>query len=212
MSENKSILTEDTYETQLCIPKEFIEKYPQLPFYDIIKHSDKYDDGSYYIDIPYSPMKTVIQFLTEENNDISSLNLKDSYDIFRTLVEYPVSIDNEIQSDLLIHVKELFYKYLKENNFTAYGLYDSCHELCMPMMLFSSDTIICIKGLFTPKRKDELFYYSLLIKMMNITQVSIEYDYASTIPLEYICPSCIKDIFPSLEELKITGSRRRSGA
>ncbi|KAK8789924.1 hypothetical protein WA158_006704 [Blastocystis sp. Blastoise] len=39
--------------------------------------------------------------------------------------------------------------------------------------------------------------------MMNTTEVEIEYDYASDIPLEYICPSCIKDIFPSLKELKI---------
>ncbi|KAK8810514.1 hypothetical protein WA158_007089 [Blastocystis sp. Blastoise] len=112
MSDTDSFIFDDKYlftfqdETQLWISKEFIEKYPQLPFYDIIQHSEKYDDGSYYIDLPFSPMEKVIHFLLEENMDISSLNFKDN-------------------------------------------------------------------------------------------------PYASNIPLEYICPLCIKDIFPSLEELKI---------
>ncbi|KAK8801898.1 hypothetical protein WA158_006293 [Blastocystis sp. Blastoise] len=47
--------------------------------------------------------------------------------------------------------------------------------------------------------------------MMNITTVEIESNnhnnidsYASNIPIEYICPKYIKDIFPSLESLTIT--------
>ncbi|KAK8795561.1 hypothetical protein WA158_000218 [Blastocystis sp. Blastoise] len=210
MSTSDFQLTEDKHlftfqdETKLWISKEFIEKYQQLPFYDIIEHSEKYEDGSYYIDMSSSSMKTVIHFLMEENVDISSLNLRDSYDIYKTLYEYSVTIHNEINSDLLFHIKELFYKYLENNNFTASEMYDSRYESCMPMKLFSLDTRLNIKGLITPKRKEELLYYSLLFKMMNVTKVEIRYDYALDIPLEYICPSCIKDIFPSLKELKIT--------
>ncbi|KAK8807274.1 hypothetical protein WA158_004033 [Blastocystis sp. Blastoise] len=191
-------------ETQLWISKEFIEKYPQLPFYDIIEHSEKYDDGSYYIDIPSYPMNKVIQFLMEDNVDISSLNVKESYDIYKTLTEYSVKIDNEIQSDLLLHVKELFKKYLKDNNYTICGWYGEDNELTLLMELFSSDgKEMYIKGLITPKQKNELLYYSLLIRMMSITRVKITYNYSSNISLEYICPKCIKDIFPSLEELEI---------
>ncbi|KAK8807834.1 hypothetical protein WA158_007363 [Blastocystis sp. Blastoise] len=156
MSDTEFHFTDNKYlfsfqdETQLWISREFLEKYPQLPFYDIIKHSEKYEDGSYYIDIPSSPMNKVFSFLMDKNMDISSLNLRDSYDIYCTLVEYPAVIN-----------------------------------------------------LITPQQQEELLYYSFLIKMMKITKVDIEYLYASNISLEYICPSCIKDIFPSLEELII---------
>ncbi|KAK8807266.1 hypothetical protein WA158_004025 [Blastocystis sp. Blastoise] len=179
MSATETSLSEDKYlftfqdETQLWISKEFIEKYQQFPFYDIIEHSEKYDDGSYYIDMLPFHMEKVIQFLMEDNVDIESLDLKDSYDIYETLVEYSITINNIIQSDLLFHVKELFIEYLK-------------------------------KRLFTPQRKDKLYYYSLLVKMMNIIRVEITYDYSTSIPIEYICPSCIKDIFPSLERLYLT--------
>ncbi|KAK8794762.1 hypothetical protein WA158_001743 [Blastocystis sp. Blastoise] len=203
-------LTEDKYlftfqdETKLWIPKEFIEKYQQLPFYDIIKHSEKYEDGSYYIDMPSLSMKSVIDFLMEENMDIDSLNLRDSYDIYKTLIEYSITINNVIQSDLLFHVKELFYKYLEDNNFDVSGYYCEDKESRIPMELYNLEKKeIRVNNLFMPKRKDELLYYSLLIKMMNVAQVRITYDYASNIPLEYICPSCIKDIFPSLKELYI---------
>ncbi|KAK8812484.1 hypothetical protein WA158_007717 [Blastocystis sp. Blastoise] len=211
MSTTEFQLTEDKYlftfqdETQLWISKEFIDKYQQFPFQDIIEHSEKYEDGSYYIDMPSFSMNKVIDFLMEENIDISSLNLKDSYDIYKTLVEYSVTLDKEIQSDLLFHVKELFYEYLKDNNYNINGSYDNYIDSTIPMELFNlEEKKIIINGLFTPKRKDELLYYSLLFKMMNITNINITYDYASDIPLEYICPSCIKDIFPSLKELKIT--------
>ncbi|KAK8791054.1 hypothetical protein WA158_005685 [Blastocystis sp. Blastoise] len=191
-------------ETKLWIPKEFIEKYQQLPFYDIIEHSEKYEDCSYYIDIPSSPMNKVIDFLMDKNNDIDSLDLKDSYDIYKTLYEYSVTIHNEIQSDLLFHVKELFYEYLKDNNYNINGSYDNYIDSNIPMELFNlEEKKIIINGLFTPKRKDEFLYYSLLFKMMNITKVNLTYDYSSNIPLEYICPSCIKDIFPSLKEITI---------
>ncbi|KAK8809768.1 hypothetical protein WA158_000711 [Blastocystis sp. Blastoise] len=211
MSASDFQLTEDKYlftfqdETQLWISKEFIDKYQQLPFYDIIEHSEKYEDGSYYADMPSLSMKKVIDFLMDKNIDISCLNLKDSYDIYKTLIEYSVKIDNVIQSDLLFHIKELFYNYLKDNNFDVSGYYCEDKESRIPMELFNlEEKELGVNNLFTPQRKDELLYYSLLIKMMNITQVRITYDYSSNIPLEYICPSCIKDIFPSLEELKIT--------
>ncbi|KAK8793341.1 hypothetical protein WA158_004700 [Blastocystis sp. Blastoise] len=208
MSTTEFQLTEEKYlftfqdETQLWIPKEFIEKYPQFPFYNIIEHSEKYDDGSYYIDMLPFHIEQVISFLMEENMDIDSLDLKESYDIYKTLFEYSVTIDKEIQSDLLFHIEELFYKYLKNNNCHVDRYRYNYVKSYMPMDLFDFNrTSVCIRGLFTPQRKDELLYYSLLIKMMNITQVN---DYSSNIPLEYICPSCIKDIFPSLEKLAIT--------
>ncbi|KAK8809766.1 hypothetical protein WA158_000709 [Blastocystis sp. Blastoise] len=210
MSASKFCCIDDKYlftfqdETQLCIPKEFIEKYPELPFQDVIKHSEKYDDGSYYIDIPYYPMNKVIQFLMEDNVDIFSLNLKDSYDIYATFVKYSVTIDKEIQSGLLYHVNELFYQYLKENNYEVFVCYFRTIKECMPMELFNFEKKeISFNGLITPAQKDELLYYSLLIKMMNITKVEIIYDYSSNIPSEYICPAYIKNIFPSLEELTI---------
>ncbi|KAK8797615.1 hypothetical protein WA158_005961 [Blastocystis sp. Blastoise] len=211
MSENKSILTEEKYlftfqdETQLWIQKEFIEKYPQFPFYDIIKHTDKYDDGSYYVDMPSLSMNKVIDFLMDKSMDIDSLNLEDSYDIYKTLIEYSITIDKKIQRNLLFHVKELFYKYLIDNNYDVYGYYCKNIKSRLPIELFTSDRIIIvIKGLLTPQRKDELLYYSLLFKMMNVTKVKITYDYSSSIPLEYICPSCIQDIFSSLEKLIIS--------
>ncbi|KAK8791783.1 hypothetical protein WA158_005160 [Blastocystis sp. Blastoise] len=188
MSDTEFHFTDDKYlftfqdETKLWISKEFIKKHQQLPFYDIIKHSEKYGDGSYYIDILPFHIEKVISFLMDETMDISSLNLRDSYDIYKTFVDYPFTIDNEIQNDLLYHVKELFVNYLKENSYYKYYLL----------------------GLFSQQQKDDLLYYSLLFKMMNVIRVEIEYEYSSNIPVEYICPSCIKDIFPSLEELKIT--------
>ncbi|KAK8789782.1 hypothetical protein WA158_006562 [Blastocystis sp. Blastoise] len=103
MSESKSILTEDKYlftfqdETQLWISRDFIDKYRQFPFYDIIQHSEQFKDGY-------------------DNRNL----LDDDYSI------------------------ELFNPTWKKIN-----------------------------------------------------------DYSSNIPLEYICPLCIKDIFPSLNELTI---------
>ncbi|KAK8805926.1 hypothetical protein WA158_002582 [Blastocystis sp. Blastoise] len=211
MSENKSILTEDKYlftfqdETQLWISRELLEKYPQFPFHDIIQHSDKYEDGSYYIDIPSMSMDKVISLFNDKNIDISSLNLRDSYDIYRTLFEYSVTLDKEIQSDLLFHVEELFIDYLKANHYAIYGNKKKKHQLTIPMEVFNSETkILFINGLITSLQMELLFYYSLLIKMMNIKQVDINYEYASNIPLEYICPSCIKDIYPSLRKLTIS--------
>ncbi|KAK8789846.1 hypothetical protein WA158_006626 [Blastocystis sp. Blastoise] len=211
MSTSDFQLTEDKYlftfqdETQLWISREFIEKYQQLPFYDIIRHSEKYDDGSYYVDMPSSPMNKVIVFLVDKNMDIFSLDLKDSYDIYKTLIEYSVTIDYKKQCDLLFHIKRLFFKYLKDNNYIVSKHYGENDQLNMPIDLLCSDkTRININGLINSQRKHELLYYSLLFKMMNITEVDITYDYASNIPLEYICPSCIQDIFPSLEELTIT--------
>ncbi|KAK8809681.1 hypothetical protein WA158_000624 [Blastocystis sp. Blastoise] len=187
LSEYKYLFTFQD-ETQLWIPREFIEKYQQLPFYDIIDHSEKYDDGSYYIDMPSLSMKKVISFYNDENRDISSLNLKDSYDIYKTFVEYSVTIDKEIQSDLLFHVKD----------------YTDKKQLTIPMELFNSENkILHINGLITSLQRDLLLYYSVFFKMMNVTQVYLKYEYASNIPLEYICPSCIKDIFPLLKELII---------
>ncbi|KAK8809942.1 hypothetical protein WA158_000885 [Blastocystis sp. Blastoise] len=213
MSDSESLLTENKYlftfqdETQLWISREFIEKYPQLPFHDIIQHSDKYEDGSYYIDMASSPIDRVVSFLNEEIADISSLNLRNSYDIYKTLHEYSITLDNEIQSDLFFHVKDLFIDYLKENNYRINDCYNQHDQLHMSMELFSSKSKeIVIEGLFTPQRKDELLYYSILIKMMNISEVFVFYDYSSDIPLEYVCPSSIKDIFPSLRELKISVS------
>ncbi|KAK8797618.1 hypothetical protein WA158_005964 [Blastocystis sp. Blastoise] len=192
-------------ETKLWIPKEIIEKYQQLPFRDIIEHSEKYEDGSYYIDMPSLSMKSVIDFLMEENMDIDSLNLRDSYDIYKTLIEYSITINNVIQSDLLFHVKELFYKYLEDNNCDVSGYYCKDKESRIPIELFNlEEKEILVDDLLTFQRKEELLYYSPLFKMMNITTVNIAYYYASNIPLEYICPSCIKDIFPSLKQVKIT--------
>ncbi|KAK8807249.1 hypothetical protein WA158_004008 [Blastocystis sp. Blastoise] len=179
MSTTETSLSEDKYlftfqdEMQLWISREFIEKYPQSTFYDIIKHSDRYDDGSYYIDIPYSPMNKVIDLLMDDSIDIFSLNLRDSYDIYKILYGYSVTIDNEIKIGLLFHIKDLFQNYLKENNYIVHECYCEDNSLYIPMELFSSKS-----------------------RRM--------YSYASNIPLEYICPSCIKDIFPSLEELTIT--------
>ncbi|KAK8794800.1 hypothetical protein WA158_001781 [Blastocystis sp. Blastoise] len=200
-------LTEEKYlftfqdETKLWISKEFMEKYPQFPFYNIIERTDKYEDGSYYIDILPFHLEKVISFLMKDNIDIFSLNLKDSYDIYEILVEYSVKIDSEKQSDLLFHIRELFYNYWKENKCIIYGYYNNNHPSNLPLEIFSSyKTKI---RLFTPQWKDEFLYYSLLFKMMNITEVEIIYEYSSNIPLEYICPSYIKDIFPALKELKI---------
>ncbi|KAK8797340.1 hypothetical protein WA158_004548 [Blastocystis sp. Blastoise] len=182
MSTTEFQLTEEKYlftfqdETQLWIPKEFIEKYPQFPFYNIIEHSEKYDDGSYYIDMLPFHIEQVISFLMEENMDIDSLDLKESYDIYKTLFEYSVTIDKEIQSDLLFHIEELFYKYLKNNNCHVDRYRYNYVKSYMPMDLFNLE--------------EKKIYYD---------------DYSSNIPLEYICPSCIKDIFPSLEKLTITG-------
>ncbi|KAK8793446.1 hypothetical protein WA158_004805 [Blastocystis sp. Blastoise] len=179
MSGVENLKTEDKYlftfqdETQLWISKEFIEKYHQFPFHDIIGHSEKYDDGSYYIDMLPFHMEKVIQFLMEDNIDIFSLNLKDSYDIYETLVEYSVTIDNIIQSDLLFHVKELFFNYLKENNYNISQ--SSGVSIIMPMELFNSD-----------KKK-----------------LAIEDQYSHNIPSEYIYPSCIKQLFPFLNKLKV---------
>ncbi|KAK8789921.1 hypothetical protein WA158_006701 [Blastocystis sp. Blastoise] len=160
MSTTQFRLTEDKYlftfqdETQLWIQKEFIEKYPQFRFYDIIEHSEKYDDGSYYIDIPSFSMDKMIHFLMEDYIDILSLNLKDSYDIYKTFIKYSATIDNEIQCDLLLHIKDLFYNYLKKNNNYIYGNYYKSIKSSMPMELFSSySTSIYINGLFTPQWK-----------------------------------------------------------
>ncbi|KAK8789843.1 hypothetical protein WA158_006623 [Blastocystis sp. Blastoise] len=214
MSASEFCFIDDKYlftfqdETQLWISREFIEEYPQLPFYDIIKHSEKYEDDSYYVDIPYYPMNKVIDSLMGDNVDIFSLDLKDSYDIYKILDEYSVKVDNDMQSDLIFHVKELFINYLEENNYTVnkYEKYLTNHDkLSIPIEMFNlkEKKEIHIDGLFTPQRKDGFLYYSLLIKMMNVTKVDITYDYSSKIPLEYICPKCIKDIFPFLEEISI---------
>ncbi|KAK8797609.1 hypothetical protein WA158_005955 [Blastocystis sp. Blastoise] len=211
MSESVAEPAEEKYlftfqdETQLWIPGEFIKKNTQSLFHDIIQHSEKYDDGSYYIDMLPFHMEKVVSFFNDENKDISSLNLQESYDIYKTLYEYSARLDDEIQSDLVFHIKELFIEYFKENNYEIFEgdttkrlLYDT------PIDLFNTiKKKIIMKGLLTPQRKDKLLYYSLLFKMINITNIRIEYDYDSNIPLEYICPSCIKDIFPSLEELII---------
>ncbi|KAK8801951.1 hypothetical protein WA158_006346 [Blastocystis sp. Blastoise] len=170
-------LIEDKYlftfqdEKQLWIPREFIKKYHQLSFYDIIQHTEKYEDGSFFVDMPSFSMDKVIQFLMEENMDIDSLDLKESYDIYITLVEYSVTIDKEIQSDLLFHVKELFINYLIETNYDILGYHCNYIESRMPMDLFNIvKKDIYFYGLLTPQRKDELLYYSLLFKMMNITK------------------------------------------
>ncbi|KAK8798686.1 hypothetical protein WA158_007770 [Blastocystis sp. Blastoise] len=203
LSEEKYLFTFQD-ETQLWITREFIEKYKQFSFYDIIMHSEKYDDDSYYMDMSSFLMDKVIFFLMEEKKDISSMSLRDSYAIYRTLYDYSIVINREIQSELLFHIKELFLKYLKDNNYNICAYYDKSNKSRIPMELFSSEkAIIYIQGLFTPQRKDELFYYSFLFKMINITEVDMEYDYASNIPLEYICPSYIKDIFPSLKKFTI---------
>ncbi|KAK8810491.1 hypothetical protein WA158_007066 [Blastocystis sp. Blastoise] len=220
MSDDTTKLSEDKYlftfqdETQLWVPTEFIEKYRQLPFYDIIVHSEKYEDGSYYIDIPFLTIKKVLLFLIEDCVDINSLDLKDSYDIYNKLLEYPDVIDSDIKSDLLYHIQDRFTDYLIDNSISIADHHDLYNNHYLSIELFSSSKIksiednhvlhIYVSGLFTIQLKDELIYYSYLIKMMNITKVEIEYDYASSIPLEYILPSCIKDIFPSLKILTIT--------
>ncbi|KAK8801961.1 hypothetical protein WA158_006356 [Blastocystis sp. Blastoise] len=226
MSATEFHLTEDKYlftfqdETQLWVPRDFIEKYPQFSFHDIIEHSEKYDDGSYYVDMLPFHMKKVIDFFMKNNTDFTSLNLRDAFDIYMTLLEYSVTIGDNMQNDLIFYIKYLFYTYLKDNNYCIYGTYGDNSQSYMPIMLFSSDnTRISINRLFTLQRKKELFYYSYLLKMMNIAEIEIECiylylfnifnnnnidDYSSNIPLEYICPSNIKDIFPSLKELKIT--------
>ncbi|KAK8797024.1 hypothetical protein WA158_004234 [Blastocystis sp. Blastoise] len=209
MSDSESILTENKYlftfqdETQLWISGEFIEKYPQLPFHDIIQHSEQFKDGSYYINMLPFHIEKVISLFNDKNIDISSLNLRDSYDIYRTLHEYSVTLDKKTQKCLLLHIKKLFAEYLKENNYEIFIGYDNRNLLDddYPIELFDSDWKKI--SLFTQQRREEFFYYSLLIKLMNIIIVEIEYDYASDIPLEYICPLCIKDIFPSLNELTI---------
>ncbi|KAK8809806.1 hypothetical protein WA158_000749 [Blastocystis sp. Blastoise] len=195
-------------ETKFWIPKKFIEKYPEFPFYDIVQQSDRYDDGSYYVDMPSFNTEKMIHFFMEDNMDISSLDLKESFDIYQLFLVYSISIDNEKKSDLLCHIKELFNNYLNENHYSIYKYVESIkrHEnVNIPMELFNSEEKeIHINGLFTTQRKEKLFYFLFLFRMMNITKVDIEYQYSSNIPLEYICPSCIKDIFPSLKELIIT--------
>ncbi|KAK8790004.1 hypothetical protein WA158_006784 [Blastocystis sp. Blastoise] len=206
LSEEKYLFTFQD-ETQILVFREFIEKYPQLPFYDIIKHSEKYEDGSYYIDMLPLHMEKVIQFLNDDNIDISLMNLKDSFDLYSTLYEYSIFINDEKQNNLFYHVKELFIKFLNEHKYCVCLEYSYMNDNCysIPMELFNSEKKeIHINGLITPKRKDELLYYSLLFKIINVIRVKIEYPYASNIPLEYICPSCIKDIFPSLKEIWIT--------
>ncbi|KAK8812501.1 hypothetical protein WA158_007734 [Blastocystis sp. Blastoise] len=156
MSENKSLLAENKYlftfqdETQLWISREFIENYSQFPFHDIIQHSEQFKDGSYYINMLPFHIEKVISLFNDKNIDISSLNLRDTYDIYRTLLEYSITLDNEIQS------------------YDNRNLLDDDY----PIELFDSDW-----------------------KKIN--------DYASNIPLEYICPLYIQDIFPSLNELTI---------
>ncbi|KAK8805793.1 hypothetical protein WA158_002449 [Blastocystis sp. Blastoise] len=207
-------LIEDKYlftfqdETQIWISREVIETYTKLPFYDIITHSEKYDDGSYYIDMPSFPMNKVIHLLTERNMNFLSLDFKDRYGIYKTLVEYSIEMKNGELLDILFYTKELFYDYLEDNNYSIYKESSIVDLPCISMSIFNSaEKVIRIQGLFTPQRINELLYYSLLIKMMNITKAEITYDYASNIPIEYICPSCIKDIFPSLKEIKITGGK-----
>ncbi|KAK8795480.1 hypothetical protein WA158_000137 [Blastocystis sp. Blastoise] len=181
MSATNIISSDENYlftfqnETQLWISREFMEKYSQLPFLNITQHSEKYEDGSYYIDMLPFQMQKVISFLMEDNMDFSTLNLRDSCDIYEILDEYSVVINDEIQSDLLFHIRELFFNYLKDNNYEVY-YYDACCQLNVPMQLFDSTAKTLV----------------------------INDEYASNIPLEYIYPSCIKDIFPSLEKLKIT--------
>ncbi|KAK8798659.1 hypothetical protein WA158_007744 [Blastocystis sp. Blastoise] len=111
-------------ETQLWISREFLEKYHEFPFYDIIKHSNKYEDGSYYIDIPSLSMNKVISLFNDKNKNISSLNLRETYDIYRTLIEYSVTLDKKTQKCLLLHIKELFIDYLKENDYEIFIGYE----------------------------------------------------------------------------------------
>ncbi|KAK8797622.1 hypothetical protein WA158_005968 [Blastocystis sp. Blastoise] len=192
---NKFQLVEDKYlftfqdETKLWISREFIEKYPQFPFHDIIEHSDKYDDDSYYVDMPSLSMKKVINFLMDDNIDISSLSLNDGVDIYKTLDEYHVVFDHIKQNVLLLHIKKLFYDYLKENKyfvFDKFALLNS-HE----MLFYSDQQIINLNGLMTPQRKEELLRYSFLFKMSNIANLKITYQYAPNIPSEYIYPSLV---------------------
>ncbi|KAK8801956.1 hypothetical protein WA158_006351 [Blastocystis sp. Blastoise] len=188
-------------EKQLWISKEFIEKYPQFPFQDIIQHSEKYEDDSYYVDMPSLSMEKVIQFLSDDNMDIDSLDLDDGADIYKTLVEYSIDMRDERINDLLFHIEELFYNYLSKNEY--YSLH-KCDLSTNHTVLFNSQNkVIRIYGLTTPQRKDELLRYSLLFKMMNIDHVEITYQYAPNIPSEYIYPSCIKEIFPLVSQLKI---------
>ncbi|KAK8810565.1 hypothetical protein WA158_007140 [Blastocystis sp. Blastoise] len=112
--------------------------------------------------------------------------------------KYSVTIDSEMQSDLLFHIKMLFNNYLKEN------IYTECNSKSTMHMYHSYRKRIVINGLVTPKRKEELLHYSLLFEMMNVTKCKIIYQYTPNIPSEYIHPSCIKEIFPSLEKLEIS--------
>ncbi|KAK8814329.1 hypothetical protein WA158_008191 [Blastocystis sp. Blastoise] len=192
-------------ETQLWIPVKVIENYRELPFYDIIKHSDKYDDGSYYIDMLPLHMKDVIQFLMEDNIDISSMSFKDSADICETLDEYSVDIKDDKLQELSNHVEQIVISFLKENHYKVYFDDNDDSELTMPMEIFSYNSkVLKIDGLTTSEKREKLLCYSHIFKQINITTVFIEYQYSSTIPLEYICPSNIKEIFPALEKLKIT--------
>ncbi|KAK8798789.1 hypothetical protein WA158_007873 [Blastocystis sp. Blastoise] len=208
MSDAEFHFTDDKYlftfqdETQLWIPKRIIEEYPQLPFQNLIQHSDKYGDGSYYIDMLPFHMEKVIHFLMEENIDVLLFNLRDSFDIYKIFVEYSVVISKEIQRNLIFHIEELFVDYLNENNYRVY-VYNNVPSFIMEYFS-STKKKLSIHGLITPEKQKELLYYELLFKMMNITEVDINYEYASNIPIEYICPSCIQDIFPSLKELRVT--------
>ncbi|KAK8797554.1 hypothetical protein WA158_005900 [Blastocystis sp. Blastoise] len=207
MSNAESQLLEDKYlftfqdETQLWISKEFIEKYHQFPFYDIIEHSDKYEDDSYYIDMLPFHIEKVIVFLIDKNMDFESLNLRDGYDIYKTLIEYSFSLDSDIQKELLNQVKKLFINYLIENDYDLCS-YENEYKLLHEVPTRLNNRVYI--GLFTPQRQEELLYYSLLIKMIDIVVVTIKYDYASNIPLKYIHPSNIRNIFPSLRRLIIT--------
>ncbi|KAK8801959.1 hypothetical protein WA158_006354 [Blastocystis sp. Blastoise] len=125
-------------ETQIWVSKEFIEKNHQFPFHNIIIHSNKYKDGSYYIDMLPFHIEKVIHFLMKDNLDISSLNFKDSFDIYRTLLEYSVMLDNQIQNNFVFHLKELFLNYLKENNYSVYEYGNEEDQACISMKLQDS--------------------------------------------------------------------------
>ncbi|KAK8798804.1 hypothetical protein WA158_007888 [Blastocystis sp. Blastoise] len=207
MSEVLAEQTQEKYlftfqdEKQLWISKEFIEKYPQFPFQDIIQHSEKYEDGSFFVDMPSFSMDKVIQFLRDDNMDIDSLDLDDSADIYQALVEYSIDMRDERINDLLFHIEELFYNYLSKNKYYSLG---KCDLSTNHTVLFNSQNkVIRIYGLMTPQQKDELLRYSFLFKMMNIAYVEIRYQYAPNIPSEYIYPSCIQDIFPLVKTLSI---------
>ncbi|KAK8791058.1 hypothetical protein WA158_005689 [Blastocystis sp. Blastoise] len=207
MSEIETKLTGDKYlftfqdETQLWVPTKVIEKYRQLPFYDIIMHSDKDENnGSYYMDkLPYN-MEKVVRFFMEDTIDVSSMTLQDSFDVYKTLVEYSFPMEDETLRDLLFYVKKSLICYLNDNNYDVYEDYKNSTKLRIPLEFFNtSRKRLVINGLMTPQREETLLHYSLLFKMMNVTRVYIKYQYASNIPSEYIYPTCIKDMFPSYE-------------